>query len=58
MEYIGIIKSFDPLGRIVIPKEFRDRYGLEKDVEIIATKDGILLRSPDFILVKEDKEKL
>ena len=58
MEYIGIIKFFDSLGRIVIPKEFRDRYGLEKDVEIIATKDGILLRSPDFILVKEDKEKL
>ena len=57
MEYIGIIKFFDSLGRIVIPKELRDRYGLKKDVEIIATKDGILLRNPEFILVKEDKEK-
>ena len=55
MEYIGIIKFFDSLGRIVIPKELRDRYGLKKDVEIIATKDGILLRSPDFVLVKEKK---
>ena len=56
MEYIGIIKFFDSLGRIVIPKELRNRYGLKKDVEIIATKDGILLRSPDFVLVKEKKD--
>ena len=56
MEYIGIIKFFDYLGRIVIQKELRDRYGLKKDVEIIATKDGILLRSPDFVLVKEKKD--
>ena len=56
MDYIGAIKEFDKLGRLVIPKELRDRYGLSEMVEIVATKDGILLRSPTFILVAKDRE--
>ena len=47
---IGIIKDCDNLGRILIPKELRDRYGLFGDVEIIATKNGVLIRSPKYIL--------
>ena len=50
MKEIGIIKEFDKLGRIVIPKEFRERYALLDKVEIIATKEGILLKSPEYVL--------
>jgi len=49
---IGIIKEIDKLGRIVIPKELRSRYGLSDKVEIVATKDGILLKSQEFELSK------
>ena len=54
-EKIGIIKEFDKLGRIVIPKELRERFSLSDSVEIVATPDGILLKNPDFILVKKEK---
>ncbi|MBQ8915230.1 MAG: hypothetical protein IJ046_03525 [Clostridia bacterium] len=50
---IGIIKEFDKLGRLVIPKDLRQRFGISEKVEIIATKEGILLRSPDYELVKK-----
>ena len=53
MYKIGIIKEIDKLGRLVIPKEFRQRFGIDEKVEIIATKDGILLRSPDYELTKK-----
>jgi AbrB family looped-hinge helix DNA binding protein len=43
------------LGRIVIPKELRIRFGLNEEVEIIATVDGVLLKNPDYILVKKDE---
>ena len=56
MDYIGIIKEFDKLGRIVIPKDMRERYGLDDGVEIIATKDGVLLKSPEYYLVKKGSE--
>ena len=56
MENIGIVKEIDKLGRIVIPKEFRDRFGLSESVEIIGTKSGILLRNPEYKLVKVDEE--
>ena len=54
MDKIGIIKEFDKLGRIVIPKELRHRFGLDEKVEIVATKDGILLKSPEYDLVKKN----
>ena len=50
MKAIGVIKNFDKLGRIVIPKDLRDRYALNKEVELIATKDGILIKNPEYIL--------
>lgn len=52
MKEIGIIKEFDKLGRIVIPKELRKRYALNNKVEIIATKDGLLLKSPEYVLTR------
>ena len=58
-EKIGILKEVDMLGRIVIPKEFRKRFGLGEQVELIPTEEGILLRSPEYKLVRivEGSEK-
>ncbi len=54
---IGIIREVDKLGRVVIPKEFRKRFFLEEEVEILATDDGILIRNPKFDLVKVERKQ-
>ena len=54
MDLIGILKSLDKLGRIVIPKELRERYALDKEVEIIATKDGVLIKNPKYVLTNDE----
>ncbi len=55
MEKVGIIKQINEVGRIVIPNELRERYGLTDCVELIATKNGIIMRAPEYRLVKVDK---
>ena len=55
MDKIGTIKEVDKLGRIVIPKDLRKRYGITTEVEIITTKEGLILRSPDYVLIKKEK---
>ena len=42
----GIIRRFDDLGRIVIPKEIRRRFKINagEPVEIYITEEGILLK--------------
>ena len=50
---IGVIKEVDNLGRLVIPKEIRETFKLDKTVEIIVTKDGILVRNPKYELVEK-----
>ena len=57
MEKIGIIKEFDKLGRIVVPKELRERFALNDEVEIVATEEGVLLKNPQYRLVKIDENK-
>ena len=57
MDKIGLVKEFDKLGRIVIPKKLRERYGLTVSVEIVATKEGILLKSQDYVLVEKKKQE-
>ena len=57
MKAVGVIKEFDKLGRIVIPKELRDRYGFDAKVEIVATKDGVLLQSPQYVLTERKTHK-
>ena len=47
---VGIIKEIDSLGRIVIPKDYRDRLSLEKRVEVILTAEGILIKNPEYEL--------
>ena len=42
----GIIRRFDDLGRIVIPKEIRRKFKINagEPVEIYITEEGILLK--------------
>jgi bifunctional DNA-binding transcriptional regulator/antitoxin component of YhaV-PrlF toxin-antitoxin module len=55
---IGVLKEVDNLGRLVIPKEMRETFKLDKTVEIIVTQEGILVRNPKYELIeiKERKE--
>lgn len=52
-EKIGIHKDIDALGRLLIPKEMRELFFSDKTVEMVATKEGILLRDPQYILIKK-----
>ena len=52
MESIGVIRGMDSLGRVVIPRELRDLYKLEGQVEVVATAEGILIRNPKYKLVE------
>ena len=56
MEKIGIIKEIDSLGRLQIPKEIRNRLGFDKDVELVLTKDGLLIKSREYVLTKESEK--
>ena len=57
-ENIGVIKEIDRLGRIVIPKDFRERMFLDDKVEVVLTKDGVLIRNPEYAFVKIEKTAL
>ena len=54
-DLIGIEKEIDNAGRIVIPKELRERFGLFGTVEIVATEKGVLLKSPEYKIIKIKK---
>ncbi len=53
---IGVVKEIDALGRIVIPKEYRERLGLEKRVELVLKKEGVLIRNSEYELVSRAKK--
>ena len=57
-ENIGVIKEIDRLGRIVIPKDFRERMFLDDKVEVVLTNDGVLIRNPEYAFVKIEKTAL
>ena len=44
MKPIGFIKVIDGVSRLGIPKDIRERLGLEGKVELIMTDDGLLIR--------------
>ena len=46
MKATGIVRRFDDLGRIVIPKEIRKRFGFTEGapVDIFTTNDGVILK--------------
>ena len=50
-----LLKKLIPPGRIVIPKEFRDRLFLDKKVEVVLTEEGVLIRNSEYQLVKTEK---
>lgn len=57
MKKIGVKKEIDKLGRICIPKEMRRLFNFENEVELQITKDGILLKNPEYILMKKKEYK-
>lgn len=57
-EKIGVKKEIDRLGRICIPKEMRRLFNLENEVELQITREGILLKNPEYILVKRESTNL
>ena len=46
MKSTGIVRNIDELGRIVVPKEIRQRFGIAKNdpVEIYVENENIILR--------------
>ena len=52
---IGVKKEIDKLGRICIPKEMRKLFGFDGEAELQVTSEGILLKNPEYILVKKRK---
>lgn len=52
---VGIMKEIDRLGRIVIPKEVRERLHLDREVELILTEEGLLIRNSLYKLVKKNE---
>ena len=58
MDKIGVKKEIDRLGRICIPKEMRKLFNLENEVELQITKEGILVKNPEYILVKKEEYKV
>ena len=57
VDKIGIKKDIDKLGRICIPKEMRLLFNLEKEVELQITREGILIKNPEYVLVKKKSTK-
>ena len=55
MEVIGIIREIDNLGRICIPKEIRKTLKLEKEVELLVTNEGLVIRNPDYVILNKEK---
>ena len=49
----GIMRKVDDLGRIVIPKELRKKYGLVEgaDIEFIESVDGVTVKASAHICI-------
>ena len=46
-ETIGLKRKLDPLGRVVIPKEFREEIGIKEgeQVEMFLIENGIFIKT-------------
>ena len=40
-----------------IPKEMRRHFNLENEVELQITNEGILIKNPEYVLVKIEERK-
>ena len=56
MEVIGIIREIDNVGRICIPKEIRKTLKLEKEVELLVTSDGLIIRNPNYVILNKEEK--
>lgn len=56
---IGMIRKIDNLGRVTIPKEYRDFYHMNEQDSIclIDTPDGLLLTNPKYKVVEVNSSK-
>ncbi len=56
---VGIKRQVDKLGRIVIPKEYREFYHLDHNDEvfIVDTMEGLLITNYNYKVVKVDNKK-
>ena len=56
---VGIKRRIDRLGRIVIPKEYREFYHMDynDEVFIVDTKDGLLISNKSYKVVEVKKDK-
>ncbi len=56
---VGIKRQVDKLGRIVIPKEYREFYHLNchDEVFIVDTKDGLLITNHNYKVIKVNDKK-
>ena len=52
---IGVTKEIDKNGRLVIPKEMRELFNFENTVELIVTKEGVLVRNTEYILIEKSR---
>ena len=53
----GIKRTVDKIGRVYLPTEIRQQYNLEKEIELVPTTEGVLIRNPQYVLVKKAEEK-
>ena len=51
---VGIKRQVDKLGRIVIPKEYREFYHLDHNDEVFIfdTKDGLLITNHNYKVIE------
>ena len=56
MHKIGRVKEIDRLGRLHIPKDIRERFGFIGEVELVLTREGLLIKSVEYELSKADKK--
>ncbi len=58
IQRVGMMIKVDNLGRVVIPKEYRDFYHLNHDDEvfIIDTTEGLLITNPKYKMVKIEEK--
>ena len=49
----GIVRRLDQLGRIVIPKEVRDAFGIGRDAHLAFAVDGdaVVMQCPELVCV-------
>ena len=56
---VGMMIKIDKAGRIVIPKEYREFYHLDKDENLclVETPAGLLITNPKYKVVKIEQDE-